>query len=80
VTVIPDPPEVPMMHLLLRVTTEQYATAAQRLATDQGIWTPPTSMATVDPAVQRVELSVGDGTMDFQPAELAEIFARLTGT
>jgi threonine aldolase len=80
VTVIPDPPEVSMMHLLLRVTMEQYATAAQRLARDRGIWTPPTCMPTVDPAVQRIELSVGDGTMDFQPAELAEIFAGLTGT
>lgn len=80
VTVIPDPPEVPMMHLLLRVTKEQYATAAQRLAKDRGIWTPPTCMPTVDPAVQRIELSVGDGTMDFEPAELAEIFGGLTGT
>jgi threonine aldolase len=80
VTVIPDPPEVSMMHLLLRVTKEQYAAAAQRLAKDRGIWTPPTCMPTVDPAVQRIELSVGDATMDFQPAELAEIFAGFTGT
>jgi threonine aldolase len=80
VTVIPDPPEVSMMHLLLRVTKEQYAAAAQQLAKDRGIWTPPTSMPTPDPGVQRVELSVGDGTLDFRPAELAEIFARLTAT
>jgi threonine aldolase len=77
VTVIPDPPEVSMMHLLLRVTKEQYAAAAQRLAKDRGIWTPPTCMPTPDPGVQRVELSVGDATLEFQPSELAEIFAGL---
>jgi threonine aldolase len=79
VTVIPDPPQVPMMHLLLRVGKEDFAAAARRLAKERGIWVPPTCMSTADPAVQRIELSVGDGTMEFEPAELAEIFARLTG-
>jgi threonine aldolase len=80
VTVIPDPPQVPMMHLLLRVSKEDYATAAQRLAKERGIWTPPTCMQTADPGVQRLELSVGDGTLEFRPAEMAEIFAGLTGS
>jgi hypothetical protein len=80
VAVVPDPPQVPMMHLLLRVSKEDFATTARRLAKEQGIWVPPTCMSTTDPAVQRVELSVGDATMEFQPAELAEIFAGLTGT
>ena len=47
--------------------------------TDRRIWTPPDCMPTADPGVQRLELSVGDGTLDFEPAELAEIFAALTG-
>jgi threonine aldolase len=80
VTVIPDPPQVPMMHLLLKVSKDDYAAAARRLATDQGIWTPPTCMPTADPGVQRLELSVGDGTLEFGPAEIAEVFAGLTGT
>ena len=80
VTVIPDPPQVPMMHLLLRVSKEDYAAAAQRLAKERGIWTPPTCMPTADPGVQRLELSVGDGTLEFRPAEMAEIFAGLTGS
>jgi hypothetical protein len=29
--------------------------------------------------VQRLELSVGDGTLEFTPAAVAEIFARLIG-
>jgi threonine aldolase len=80
VTVIPDPPQVPMMHLLLRVGQDDYAAAARRLAQDRGIWTRPECMPTADPGVQRLELSVGDGTLAFEPAELAEIFAGLTGT
>lgn len=80
VTVIPDPPQVPMMHLLLRVGRDDYAAAARRLATDEGIWTPLACMPTIDPAVQRLELSVGDGTLEFASAEMAAIFAGLTGT
>jgi threonine aldolase len=78
ITVIPDPPETPMMHLLVRASTDGYAAAARKLAADRGIWTPPRSMPTADPGVQRIELSVGDGTLEFDPAELAEIFAGLT--
>jgi hypothetical protein len=67
-----------MMHLLMRVSQDDYAAAARRLAAERGIWTPPSSMPTLDPAVQRLELSVGDGTLEFEPAELAEIFTTLT--
>ena len=38
VTVIPDPPQVPMMHLLLRTSKDDYASAARRLAAERGIW------------------------------------------
>jgi hypothetical protein len=78
VTVIPDPPQVPMMHLLLAADRENYAKAAWRLAEDSGIWTTPEPMATVDPGVQRPELSVGDATLGFTPEEIAGIFAGLT--
>jgi hypothetical protein len=36
-------------------------------------------MATIDPGVQRLELSVGDATLGFTPEEIAGIFAGLTG-
>ena len=79
ITVVPDPPQAPMMHLLLRVARDDYAKAARRLAEDQGIWVPPVRTPTADPAVQRLELSVGDGTLEFTPAEVAEIFVGLLG-
>lgn len=79
ITVVPDPPQVPMMHLLLRLTVDDYAKAARRLAEDQGIWVAPSCMPTVDPAVQRLELPVGDATLEFTPEAVAEIFAGLLG-
>jgi threonine aldolase len=80
VTVIPDPPQVPMMHLLLRVRQDDYIASARRLAAEQGIWLSPGSTPTADPAVQRLELSVGDATLAFSATEVAAIFAALTGS
>jgi threonine aldolase len=79
VTVVPDPPQTPMMHLLLAVTREGYRAAARKLAEDRGIWISPGCMTSSDPAVQRIELSVGDATMAFEPGEVSEIFAAITG-
>jgi threonine aldolase len=80
VTVIPDPPQVPMMHVLLRTGAEDYAGAARRLAEEHAIWIAPMAMPTADPAIQRLELSVGDATLGFEAAELAGIFAGLTSS
>jgi threonine aldolase len=79
VRVIPDPPQVPMMHVLLEVTAEGYSQAAGRLAREDAIWVNPKSATTPDPAVQRVELSVGDATRELTPAKVRDIFARLVG-
>ncbi len=62
VTVVPDPPQTPMLHLLLRTSPEAFAAAARTLA-EQGLWTWEKAMPTGDPGVQRVEFSVGDATM-----------------
>jgi threonine aldolase len=77
VRVVPDPPQVPMMHLLLSTTQERFAAAARRLAIERRIWTWPTAVPTGDPAVQRVELSVGDATRLLSPAQVGEIIAAL---
>ena len=77
VQVVPDPPQTPMMHLLLRTSTAGFRAAAVRLAKDQGIWTWPESASTADPRIQRVELSVGDMTLALPPGEVARIVAEL---
>jgi threonine aldolase len=77
VTVVPDPPQTPMLHLLLRTTAEDFTAAARRLAAEQGLWTWPSAMSTPDPGTQRVELTVGDATLALQPGEVREIIRAL---
>jgi threonine aldolase len=76
VTVVPDPPQTPMLHLLLRTSPEGFAAAARGLA-EEGLWTWDRPMTTGDPAVQRVELAVGDATLALSPAEIRDAVARL---
>jgi hypothetical protein len=78
VTVVPDPPQTPMLHLLLRTPPEAF-TAAVRALAREGLWTWERAMTTGDPAVQRVELSVGDATLALQLPEIRDAVARLAG-
>ncbi len=79
VRVLPDPPQVPMLHLLLDTTQDDFAKAARMLAESRRVWTWPKAMTTGDPSVQRVELSVGDATCALSAAEVAETVAVLAG-
>nr|WP_239520808.1 beta-eliminating lyase-related protein [Blastococcus saxobsidens] len=78
VTVVPDPPQTPMLHLLLRTTPEAFTAAARTLAED-GLWTWPQAMPTGDPAVVRVELPVGDATLALGVADIRAAIAALAG-
>jgi len=78
VLVVPDPPQTPMMALLLRTTPERFADGVRTLAAAEGIWAWPKMMRTGDPGVQRVELSVGDATCAFSPADVAAIVGSFT--
>ncbi len=77
VAVVPDPPQTPMLHLLLDTGAEQFRAAALDLAREQGVWTWPRSQPTGSPHVQRVELTVGDATLGFEPGEVRDILRRL---
>jgi threonine aldolase len=77
IRVLPDPPQTPMMHLLVAGGADEYRAAARRLAAEEGIWTWPEPMSTADPDVQRVELSVGDATCALSPAEVAAAIGAL---
>jgi threonine aldolase len=78
VTVVPDPPQTPMLHLLLRTTPDAFAAAARALAAEDGLWTWERAMATGDPAAVRVELPVGDATTAL-PIEEIRAAVRLLG-
>ena len=77
IRVVPDPPQAPMMHLLLATTQGGFAAAARRLAAEQQIWAWPEAMTTGDPGVQRVELSIGDATCALEPGQVRDVIAAL---
>jgi threonine aldolase len=77
VTVVPDPPQTPMLHLLLRTSPEAFAAAARTFAED-GLWTWEKAQPTGDPAVVRVELSVGDATMALPVADVRSAIVALS--
>lgn len=67
-----------MLHLLLRTSTDAFRTSARSLA-EQGLWTWPSSTATADPSVQRVELPIGDATLALGLDEVRSAVAQLAG-
>jgi threonine aldolase len=79
VRVVPDPPQTPMMHLLLHTTMEAYAARAKQLADEQHFWVWPQVDPTGDPEVVRTELSVGRATLRHKPSFIAETLSWLTG-
>jgi hypothetical protein len=79
VAVVPDPPQTPMLHLLLRTTPEAFAAAVRMLAADRGLWTWERAMTTGDPAVQRVEFAVGEATMALPIDDIRSAVAAFAG-
>ena len=77
VTVVPDPPQTPMLHLLLRTSPEAFVRGARELA-EQGLWTWSKATTTADPAVQVVELPVGDATLALTLEEVRDAVAVLS--
>jgi threonine aldolase len=73
------PPPGTMMKQQVDKTQDKFAAAARHLAARQGIWTWPKAMPTIDPGIQRVELSVGDATCTLEPAQVRDIIAALIG-
>jgi threonine aldolase len=77
IRVTPEPPQTPMMHLLLSTRAETYAANAKRLAETDKLWMPSQAAETADPDVVVLELTVGSATLRHTPAFIAETCARL---
>jgi threonine aldolase len=78
VTVVPDPPQTPMLHLLLRTDADRFTAAARTLA-EGGLWTWERAAPTADPGVLRVELPIGDATTALPIEEVRTAIALLAG-
>jgi threonine aldolase len=77
VEVMPDPPQTPMMHLLLRVGEEAMRANACRIAKKRGVYTFAQSAPGQSASTRVVELTVGDATLKLSPQEAAEIIGEL---
>jgi threonine aldolase len=78
-TVLPDPPQAPIMHLQLAVSEPELRSRALGIAEREGIWTFARAFAIDGPQLLRLELSVGDATMQFSPPEVRDLVAGLAG-
>lgn len=77
VEIVPDPPQTQMFHLYLRAPAEALTARMRRLAVEDDLWTWPAANPTDLPSWQAVEVSVGDATMGWAPAEVRDLVAGL---
>lgn len=77
VQLVPDPPQTSMFHLILHRDAVSLGAAALRLAREDGIWTWGRFHVTEIPNISRVELGVGDATLDWTPIEFREVIEQL---
>lgn len=77
VDVLPNPPHTQMMHLYLRGDRDRLLAAALDLAAETGIWTFERLAHTPLPGVQKLELTVGDATLDLATEEIAALFSAI---
>jgi len=77
ITVVPDPPQVNLFHVLLPLDPEAAAEARDRVARATGLWLFGGARPTDVPGHCRLEYYVGDAAMEVSDDELGEAFAQL---
>ena len=75
IEVVPDPPQTPLFHLLLRGDRERLADAALALAEERKVFLFADPSSTTSPSWQKLEVMVGEVTLAIEPAEVAGLFA-----
>jgi threonine aldolase len=80
VEIVPDPPQTPMMHVLLRGERERLIDAALDVAEERGVFVFGGLASTTSPGRHRFELAVGSATLEIADDEaqalLAEVLER----
>ncbi|HEY8602479.1 MAG TPA: beta-eliminating lyase-related protein [Thermomicrobiales bacterium] len=71
---VPNPPHTHMFHLYLRGDRARLLDAALDIAAETGIWTFERLGATPLPNVHKLELTVGDATLDLTAEEIVGVF------
>jgi threonine aldolase len=76
-TVVPDPPQTAMLHVLARRPFEALCEATLDLAEATGVWFAGEWRETADPKTQRLELSFGESTFDVPVEEARTLWLEL---
>src|SRR5215210_8142219 len=74
VTVVPDPPHTNMLHLYLRGDRERLLAAALETSEETGVWLFDRLGASPLPAHHKLELTMGDASLDLPTAEIVALF------
>lgn len=77
VEVLPLPVQSSMMHLRLSITPEELRERAIDMARRKKIWTFARPFVAEGGSLQRIEFTVGDGTLDFTPDEVRDLIEQL---
>jgi threonine aldolase len=77
VEVVPDPPQTPLFHVLLRGEHERLADAAVSVAEEHEVFLFADPSSTTSPRWQRHEVMVGDVTLELAPDELRDLYAEV---
>lgn len=77
VHLVPEHPPTNMMHLHVDAPAEAFTASCHELAKSEGTWTWASTRSSVAADRSVVELTVGDATLEWQPAEVADLVGRL---
>jgi hypothetical protein len=77
VDVVPDPPQVAMLHIFIRGELERVRDAVPEIAKGHRTVIAGLIGPTALPRVQKTELGIGLSTLDVPTAEIAELYAEL---
>ena len=77
VEVVPNPPPTNMFHLYLRAPCERIMPAVVEIAREHGVWLMNQAAPTALPGFSRLEVTVGDATLDLTAEEVVELVACL---
>ena len=77
IEIVPDPPQTPLFHILLRGDRERLADAALSIAEERKVFLFAEPSSTTSPSWQRLEVMVGEVTLSLEPDEVAGLFAEV---
>ncbi len=77
IEVVPDPPQSPLFHILLRGGHDELAEAAVAIAEERKVLLFADPSTTTSPRWQRHEVMVGEATLALDPNEVRDLYAEI---